>query len=579
MSQSQKYYKRFSVGQRIEHWLQVFAFTALAITGLPQKFVPAGWAEGMIAAMGGIENVRIYHRVAAVILLIGVIYHGGYITYQLFVKRAPLTMMPSWQDVKDFYSVLSYNLGLKGAWPKMPRYNFEEKAEYWAFVWGTVVMVITGFMLWNPIATARFLPGSFIPAGKAAHGGEALLAVLAIIVWHFYGVHLKKFNRSMFTGKLSRDEMKHEHALELEEIESDGRIESPPEEVAHRRRIFIPVGTVITLILLAGLYWFVTFEETAIPTVVAATNEGEAYQPLGIDAGGNIHTTIKSYEGPQTCANTGCHNGEVVTAANNSEHWQRIAAAGPNPVLAMTIADTIPSGGADSNCLICHAQEYDPDDPLASAHTIKASGGDDCQRCHADHSADKVHVDAGLACVSCHVSTGHEISADGLHCTNCHRETPHSDPLINNHTRLDCRTCHATGRTESLTVDTSQPVLNPATGFFEPTRETVEGTEQFMWYVDGEPADIDTTGAVIVPELPTTVLRPEDFDPIEFAETGSISGEVEEYSLDIVLSHGLSLEAVRTCDTCHGPEGDFDFSSLGYDEEQVDRLSMTDTTE
>ncbi|MCS7039976.1 MAG: hypothetical protein NZP34_10260, partial [Caldilineales bacterium] len=74
--------------------------------------------------------------------------------------------------------------------------------EYWAVIWGTAVMIITGFMLWNPITTTKFLPGSWIPAAKAAHGGEALLAFLAIIVWHVYNVHIKTFNRSMFTGKL-----------------------------------------------------------------------------------------------------------------------------------------------------------------------------------------------------------------------------------------------------------------------------------------------------------------------------------------------------------------------------------------
>ncbi len=81
-------------------------------------------------------------------------------------------------------------------------------------------MIITGFMMWNPIATARFLPGDFIPAAKAAHGGEALLAVLAIIVWHMYGVHIKHFNKSMFTGKISEEEMLDEHPLELADIKA-----------------------------------------------------------------------------------------------------------------------------------------------------------------------------------------------------------------------------------------------------------------------------------------------------------------------------------------------------------------------
>ena len=104
--------------------------------------------------------------------------------------------------------------------PQMGRYTFEEKMEYWAFVWGAIIMGATGFMMWNPISTVKFLPGEVIPAAKAAHGGEALLAVLAIIIWHMYGVHIKRFNKSMWTGKMSEEEMLHEHPLELADIKA-----------------------------------------------------------------------------------------------------------------------------------------------------------------------------------------------------------------------------------------------------------------------------------------------------------------------------------------------------------------------
>ena len=233
---------RFSLSQRIEHWVLFISFTALAVTGLPQKYSNTVWAESMIAAMGGIEQVRIWHRYAAIIIMALAIYHGAAVTYKVLVQRVGLSMMISMQDFKDLLGVMAFNFGLGASRPKLPRYNFEEKMEYWAVVWGTVIMIITGFMLWNPIATATFLPGSFIPAALAAHGGEALLAVLAIIVWHMYGVHLRRFNRSMFDGRLSYDEMAHDHGQELEQIESGTLpLPAPADEVAQRRRIFIPV--------------------------------------------------------------------------------------------------------------------------------------------------------------------------------------------------------------------------------------------------------------------------------------------------------------------------------------------------
>jgi cytochrome b subunit of formate dehydrogenase len=259
---------RFDQWQRIEHILLLTSFTVLVVTGLPQKYSTQLWANWMIEAMGGIETVRIVHRIAAIILMAETIYHFGAVAYRVYVKRVRLTMLPSMQDVKDGIQALGHNVGVVKTPPYMGRYNFGEKVEYWAVIWGTVIMVITGFMLWNPIATTSFLPGQFIPAAKAAHGGEALLAFLSILTWHLYNVHIKRFNKSMFTGYISRHEMEEEHPEELEQIETGqtGRRQEP-EAVRRRRRIFLPVAAIVTVVMLASLYLFITYEQTAISTV------------------------------------------------------------------------------------------------------------------------------------------------------------------------------------------------------------------------------------------------------------------------------------------------------------------------
>ncbi len=175
-------YQRFSLDQRAEHALTLVTFVVLAVTGLPQKYVAANWADTMIRLMGGIETTRLIHHFAAVLLMLEVVYHIVSMGYRLFVRRVRFTMLPGLSDVSDAVSAFLFNLGLRKAPPQGGRYTFVEKAEYWAFIWGAVVMVITGFMMWNPIATAHLLPGQYIPAAKAAHGGEAVLAVLAIIL-------------------------------------------------------------------------------------------------------------------------------------------------------------------------------------------------------------------------------------------------------------------------------------------------------------------------------------------------------------------------------------------------------------
>jgi cytochrome b subunit of formate dehydrogenase len=251
--------------------LLITSFTTLAVTGLVQKYAASDWASTVLGWLGGIETSRLLHRYAATLLMLGAIYHLVAVAYRVVVRRVRLTMLPTLKDAVDAWQALLHNLGLRQHAPQMGRYTFEEKVEYWSLVWGTVVMIITGFMMWNPIATARWLPGQFIPAAKAAHGGEAVLAVMAIIIWHMYSVHVRRFNRSMWQGTLTEEEMLHEHPLELADLKA-GVADRPvdPARLRQRQRVFLPVAGVTSLLLLAGVAWFVTFEETALETVPPA---------------------------------------------------------------------------------------------------------------------------------------------------------------------------------------------------------------------------------------------------------------------------------------------------------------------
>ncbi len=268
MAQSKKAYPRFNILQRIEHIVLILTFTTLAVTGLAQKFSQTSVAISIITFLGGIQITRIIHRTAAVIFMLQSIYHLIEIGYKLYVQRKEPTMLPGYQDLRDFIQNLLYNLGLAKERPKMGRYNFGEKMEYWALVWGLAIMAITGFMMWNPIRVTDILPGQFVPAAKAAHGAEAILAVLAIIIWHFYNVHIKHWNASMFTGKMSRDQMEEEHELEMEEMDSGGEKPLPPApEIKKRQAIYFPIAGIVTVLLVFGVYRFVSLEQTALTTI------------------------------------------------------------------------------------------------------------------------------------------------------------------------------------------------------------------------------------------------------------------------------------------------------------------------
>lgn len=272
--QTERTYERFPLARRIEHLTMLLSFTTLGLTGLIQKFATSATSQFLVGLLGGIETVRSIHHFAAIVLMFGTMYHLIVFGYQAYVLRIRLSMLPGFQDAKDAFQALLYNIGFAKSRPQMGRFTFEEKAEYWAFVWGTVVMGVTGFLMWNPITSAKFLPGEFIPAAKAAHGGEAVLAVLAIILWHMYGVHIKFFNKAMWTGKLNEQEMLHEHPLELADIKA-GIAEIKPDQATIRKRqkIYFPIASVLTLGMLAGIYGFINTEETALTTIPPQAGE------------------------------------------------------------------------------------------------------------------------------------------------------------------------------------------------------------------------------------------------------------------------------------------------------------------
>ena len=399
----QKQYQRFSVAQRIEHWIMFASFTILGVTGLPQKFVGSKWAEDMIAAMGGIELVRLVHHFAAIIMVLGSIYHIVVLAYKVYVTRVRWTMFPRLDDVLDALDAIRFNLGLTKEHPKFDRYNFGEKFEYWAFVWGTVVMAVTGFMMWNPINAARFVPGDLIPAAKAAHGGEAILAVLAILIWHFYNVHIKMFNKAMFTGKMSEHQMEEEHGLELERMrqgKTDRRAQ--PEIIKQRERIFIPIAVVFSVMMMVGVYFFTAYEQTAITTQPRRANI-QVFVPITptptLRAGATAAPVIAAPK-PLTETHVGrtqcnvCHEAGIAGPKNPANH----------------------AGRADATCSACHKLSTGGAQPAAGAPAtsggIKAlpathAGRTTCNVCHetgvagpknpADHAGR-----ADATCSACH---------------------------------------------------------------------------------------------------------------------------------------------------------------------------------
>ena len=230
---------RFVLSQRIEHILLIISFGMLCLTGLPQKFHDTAWAQWIMSALGGIGTTRIIHHIFAFMLAFEFLYHLIVVVYELLlVRRRPLPMLPRLQDVRDGLNSVAYLSGRRPEKPQFDRYDFKQKVEYWALIWGLLVMGSTGLMLMFPVVTTRYLSGVLIPAAKVAHGYEGILAFLAIITWHLYNAHLASgvfpLDTSIFTGKVSGERILEEHPLEYQRL-TTGQSEATSESSAGER--------------------------------------------------------------------------------------------------------------------------------------------------------------------------------------------------------------------------------------------------------------------------------------------------------------------------------------------------------
>ncbi len=208
---------RFSVRQRLEHVAIMVLFLVLALTGFPQKFFETGWAVSVVTLLGGIDTVRWLHRMAGIVLAALAILHLV-VSVVLAATRGSWAIVPVRADFTDAVQTLRYYLGASDEHPRFDRYDYRQKFEYWGLVLGGLLMIVTGFILYLPVLVTRVLPAELIPAAKVAHSNEGLLAFLVVITWHVYNAHLSPdvfpFDTSIFTGRISRKRLEHEHPLE-----------------------------------------------------------------------------------------------------------------------------------------------------------------------------------------------------------------------------------------------------------------------------------------------------------------------------------------------------------------------------
>jgi cytochrome b subunit of formate dehydrogenase len=223
----QRWVERMTLGERSQHGLLAVSFAVLVYTGFALKF-PDAWPFAWFVALEKGYALRSWiHRGAALVMVFACLIHLVYLPTRR--GRSYLSAMrPRYQDVKEAVLNVGYLLGLREESPRFDRFSYIEKVEYWAVVWGSVIMVGTGFMLWFENLTLKFQPKWVMDLATMVHYYEAWLASLAILIWHFYSVifnpDVYPMSWTWLTGKISEEMLEHEHPLEYERLRERGEL-------------------------------------------------------------------------------------------------------------------------------------------------------------------------------------------------------------------------------------------------------------------------------------------------------------------------------------------------------------------
>jgi cytochrome b subunit of formate dehydrogenase len=223
------YVTRWRAAERVQHLVLFVSFTGLAVTGFALRFPDSWWAR--ITGLAQHEYLRAnLHRVFAVIMMVTAVYHTAWIFATRRGRTALRELTPRALDVRQALENMAYHLGRRPRRPAFRAFDYTQKAEYWALVWGTAVMAVTGMILWYPTVATASLPAWIVRVSEVVHFYEAILAVSAIVIWHFFFViflpAVYPMSTTWLDGRMPAHEWKEFHAGEHAD-KGEAEVESP----------------------------------------------------------------------------------------------------------------------------------------------------------------------------------------------------------------------------------------------------------------------------------------------------------------------------------------------------------------
>ncbi len=269
--------RRLTKTQLLQHNINMVAFVVLTGTGFT-ALIPAGIVESWFGQYARIFYLTrgITHRIFAGVLILVSMWHVYYLAATKEGREYFRDMLPRVKDGKDMLAFFGHAYG-KCPPPRTDRFDYREKLEYITGGIGTVIVSVTGFFLMFSGAFPLFVA----KISGLVHIMEAILANLAICVWHMYAVHVKpgRFpgSTAWIDGMVPLHEVQEEHPVYYQRViepllrngdTGDGLLEFREEErpidrIARRPGLKAAGVALILLLIVFDIFlvWALYFKE------------------------------------------------------------------------------------------------------------------------------------------------------------------------------------------------------------------------------------------------------------------------------------------------------------------------------
>jgi len=200
--------ERYDDSERINHWIVAITFVLLALSGLA-LFHPSMFF--LTNLFGGGPWTRILHP------FIGLVMFVAFLGLAIRVWRANLLDDKDKLWLKQVEDVINNR---EDKLPEVGKYNAGQKLLFWVQVACLTLLLVTGFVIWQPYFAPAFNI-TVIRLAVVLHAIAAFVLILGIIVHIYAGIWVKGSIRAMTRGYVTRAWARKHHAAWYKKVTSD----------------------------------------------------------------------------------------------------------------------------------------------------------------------------------------------------------------------------------------------------------------------------------------------------------------------------------------------------------------------